>query len=269
MAQPRIIATHPGTEDTMPRFATAIIFALALAAGHAPCSAAPTIEDMLSFTEPESSAPTKAAGPKAAKAGGAAPVRKAHKAGSVKDIFTSEMLYADIKKLRAIAGKPVETHQWEDTYYQTYKVGGCSVDVETDGKVVQALGMDLSPVCTFDLDAMMGSLPHVKAHLATFGDFPDGEFFCVCLPPLFCNQAESGRVSMEYLGPHSDGYTIAEPSCNYGNSDSAFDAAYSWGNHMKTKEGEDFLVDGDKSKYKGIAYSLFKNVRIERIKFRK
>jgi hypothetical protein len=33
--------------------------------------------------------------------------------------------------------------------------------------------------------------------------------------------------------------------------------------------GEDFLVDGDKSKYKGIAYSLFKNVRIERIKFRK
>jgi hypothetical protein len=71
---------------------------------------------------------------------------------------------------------------------------------------------------------------------------------------------------MEYAGPHSDGYTVAEASVYYGGGGTACDAVFAWGDFISKREGEDYLLDGNFRKYSDAARPLFKNIRIDRIK---
>jgi hypothetical protein len=127
---------------------------------------------------------------------------KATQSGRLARVFVPDMLSADLPYLEHIIGPAWRTAG----NTKVYKVDGCEVTATVDNGRVHALGLELSPKCTFDLSKFIaGKFPPL--HTMTFGQFEaladDGRswFMASCL--ALCGNAADPVVYEHWEGPHT------------------------------------------------------------------
>lgn len=176
------------------------------------------------------------------------------------------MLNAEVRYLEHMVGPPRNINRIK-TLIHTYIVEGCTVTAHVSGSTITALGLELSPKCTFDLNVFFpvaGKPQFPLAHRATINKF-DGDFRADCLG--MCGNAYDPSV-----------YKIGHTSRAWGDLDvrvnvlltskAAIDAAVAWEAAMKKAESEDWMLAlkfNCTDKYNSPASEAFRNVRITSI----
>lgn len=173
-------------------------------------------------------------------------------------LFTLDMLYSDLAYLEQITGVAKST----DTYLgvKHYKVGGCDVEVSyTPDNKITALGLRLTPKCSFNVAPFLGRSDVLPANQLTFNQL-DGNYYASCL--YMCGNAYDPPIYKHHEEPHANNFLeVLVSSVSADN--------YAWAETMIKKEGEDWVLDGqfncDPYKYDATAEQLFGQDKIEEI----
>lgn len=176
------------------------------------------------------------------------------------EIFAPDMLGSDLAYLEQITG--VAKNTYAETRTKKYKVEGCMVEVQYSlDKTITALGLDLSPQCSFDAAPFLGQSTTLPANQLTFGQLIDGQYYADCLS--LCGNAYEPSIYKHYEGAHVDNFLEILVS-----SVSA-QGQYEWTQAMVQKEGEDWVNDGkfncSPQKYNEIAEQFLKQDKIQKI----
>jgi hypothetical protein len=152
-------------------------------------------------------------------------------------IFTADMLGANVAFLETITGPAFKT----DGDERTYKVDGCTVIVGASAGKVDNLGIEgVSPQCNFNIAQYFASgYDHPVPALPTFGDIKlglGGDYAADCY--RMCGNAADPVISLSYEGSHADNFNelvASTPAV----SDAVVSAYQSWGDALVAKYGED------------------------------
>lgn len=190
-------------------------------------------------------------------------VAQAAYAGKLDEIFTRDMIGADIAYLQQFTGVPRTTL---DGLFREYKVGQCTVTVYGE-KIVTSLELEVSPKCTFDLGKMIDGAPNKEwAHQLTMGWAEGAHFSSDCI--YMCGNAVDPSVYATLEGPRANGFLQIQLQVVL-DEDKASDAADQWREHMVAKEGEDYVMEtlfNKSNKYDDIAVRLFRDVPVRKIR---
>lgn len=131
-------------------------------------------------------------------------------------ILSADTIGKNYRKLGNILGKAVAT---EDGF-RHYMIDNCHVTLKTfknkgktnkmyDG-IIEAVEIELSPQCTFDITTIFPSLaPQKLAHEIVAGDLPnDAEFYSECL--MECENIALGRNEIRYGLKQQDEYLMVD-----------------------------------------------------------
>lgn len=191
--------------------------------------------------------------------------------GEIKDIFTTDMIGADVSYLEQFTGPARQT---DTTFHtKTYKVSSCEVTANLDqtDKSITSLSMKLSGKCTFDVNPFLPNAfkPFPTANKITFESFENatggGKFLSDCLTS--CGNGYAPSVYEYFQGSHADNYINILVSVEQIN-DKTIDAGSQWAKSMAEKEGVDWVIDTQfncTAKYDGIATKLFSTIKIDSI----
>lgn len=185
-------------------------------------------------------------------------------AGKLDEIFTRDMIGADIAYLQQFTGVPRTTL---DGLFREYKVGQCTVTVYGE-KTVTSLELEVSPKCTFDLGKMIGGAPNKEwAHQLTMGWAEGAHFSSYCID--MCGNAVDPSVYATLEGSRANGFLQIRLQAVLDGEDKASDAAGRWVEHMVAKEGEDYVMEtrfNKSNKYDDIAVRLFRDAPVRKIR---
>lgn len=159
------------------------------------------------------------------------------------DIFTSDMLGAQVAYLETLTGVA-----WQmDAADRTYKVAGCVVTARTDKGAVKSLKLALTSRCTFDPNKMLSGWKLPSANKITFGSFgtmtgSQGRFYADCLGTT-CGNSYVPAVYYHYEGGHAENWV--QVNLEVGLLDDApIDASSTWEDAMEKKFGLDYVQSG-------------------------
>lgn len=174
------------------------------------------------------------------------------------EIFAPDMLQSDLAYLEQITGIAKSTDIYSGVKH--YKVEGCDVEVSysPDNKII-ALGLKLTPNCSFDLAPFIGRSNVLPANQMTFEQF-DGNYYASCL--YMCGKAYDPLIYKHHEEPHANNFLeVLVSSVSADN--------YAWAEAMIKKEGEEWVIDTkfncDPNKYDALAEQLFGKDKIEEI----
>lgn len=188
----------------------------------------------------------------------------------LRQVFDPEILFSDVAYLEHIIGSPAK-----NTYdnYRIYKVDGCEVEATISEGTVRSLHIDLSPNCTFDLNAFLPSRSNTfpTTHLMTFGQFNSTNesqgyinIYASCLTG--CGNAADPVIYEHWEGPRA--YGQLEIMLEVVQIDSAWKAAEKWKEKMVKAEGHEWVEERKfncTQKYETVAQQAFQDVTISAI----
>ena len=158
-------------------------------------------------------------------------------------IFTADMLGANVAYLETLAGPAFKT----DGDERTYKVDGCTVIVGASAGKIDNLGIEgVSPQCDFDIaQYFAGGYDHPVPALPTFGDIKlglGGDYAADCY--RMCGNAADPVITLSYEGSHADNFNeLVASSPAVG--DAVLNAYQHWSDALVAKYGED-AVDSNR-----------------------
>lgn len=164
----------------------------------------------------------------------AASPTQARAASKIDRIFTSATLGADVSTLERVTGRAGQNAG----AVRYYEVEGCAVQaLVTDGKV-EALAMETSPRCTFDVDAVVGGDAIGTANIIHFAEifdnFQDGVLTADCL--MMCGNAVEPSLQYTFnVGRRAmtiETVMVTQP-----------EATERWQKAMVDAKGQDWVVD--------------------------
>lgn len=190
------------------------------------------------------------------------------KSDKLAKIFDQETIGADVAWLENITGPA------RNTYGKTkiYKVDGCEITATTVKGTIDALRMEITPTCTFDLAAVLprfeGKLPPLEK--LTFGAFDAltpgaGRFYADCLDQ--CGNAADPVVIEHWSGGRPD--RVIEVMLEVAQvSDATLAAADAWRKAMREGESKDWVIKRQfncSNKYDELAHKVFRDIPITAI----
>jgi hypothetical protein len=206
------------------------ILPLALAAALAACAKGPAHNAVPANAAPPPTANTALAAPPAAPA------------GKLAQIFTPDILGANVAYLETITGPAFSTEGSD----RVYKLEGCKLIVGVKGAKIDNIGIqDYSARCSFPIAQYFGQAPgQTIPNYPTFGDIEalfGGSFGADCLTQ--CGNATDPVVSLSYHGSHADNFNDLYAAITI-NDEPALTAYQDWGDKLIAKHGQDYVVSG-------------------------
>ena len=124
-------------------------------------------------------------------------------------VFDRDMLDAQVAYLEGIVGPAWRVYPGT----RAYKVDGCVVTIGVSGSKIRNLHMDISPKCTFDLNAFVGNYHFPRLDRMTFGQFEqpylEPQFQASCI--YLCGNAADPVVRDYWAAPHSENFIEIAP----------------------------------------------------------
>ena len=158
-------------------------------------------------------------------------------------IFTPDMLGANLAFVETITGPAFKT-EGDD---RIYKVDGCTVVIGSTKGKIDNLGVEgYSPRCSFNIaQYFAGGYPYPVPNDPTFGDIKrglGGDYTADCL--VDCGNAADPVVTLGYEGSHADNFNelIAEASPD---ADPMLSAYTDWSQKLVARYGEQAVVDNN------------------------
>lgn len=188
-------------------------------------------------------------------------------------IFTPEMIGADRAYLEQFTGVARQTRNdmiTPGSIVRIYHVNGCDITAYFGGnsteQSVNALAMDVSAPCTFDLAPFIQEEKPVPVHQLTFGDFDQlmghgTQYYADCLG--LCGNAYDPAVYSHYSASRALGFVEVMASSTRVNDTSA------WENIMRAYSGDEWVQERryncEPQHYSEQARSLFAKDGLQRI----
>ncbi|WP_438851199.1 hypothetical protein [Brevundimonas nasdae] len=159
---------------------------------------------------------------------------QARTASKIDRVFTSAMLGADASVLERVTGRAAQNA----ASVRYYEVEGCSVQALVTGGKVEALAMETSPRCTFNVDAVVGGDAIGTANIIHFAEifdnFQDGVLTADCL--MMCGNAVEPSIQYTFnVGRRAmtiETVMVSQP-----------DAAEQWQKAMVDAKGRDWVIN--------------------------
>jgi len=182
-----------------------------------------------------------AAPPGAASSASAQPAAaSAAPSAKLAQIFTPDILGANLAFLETLTGPAFQTDGDENTY----KVDGCEVIVgQTKGRIDNIGVIGVSPHCSFNIAQYFAEgYDHPVQSLPTFGDIETGlggDYAADCY--MSCGNAAEPVVSLSYEGSHADNFNELLAQVSIGDGPE-LEAYGDWGARLVAKYGQDAVA---------------------------
>jgi hypothetical protein len=177
-------------------------------------------------------------------------------------IFTPDILGANVAYLETITGPAFSTAGHD----RTYKVGGCEVIVGVAGAKIADIGIvNYGPACSFPIaQYFAGGYDRPVPRTPSFGDIQSGlggDYSADCL--ALCGNAADPVVTLTYHGSHADNFNdlVAQVSVN---TDPIASAWQDWSDKVAPRVGETKLetgTDGISDTMQSVAAKDFQDIR--------
>ena len=151
-----------------------------------------------------------------------------------------------------------------------YPIDGCNVYVHGVTSI-QALSLEITDQCNFDLAPFVMSDKPVPANNLTFGRLDQetgqmGSFFADCL--MMCGNAYDPSIYLIWEGPRANGFTNVQVTAPIVDNN-IFVASRIWQDAMVVEQGEDWVVDTKFNcdhRYDPVARRALANISVTTVK---
>ena len=173
------------------------------------------------------------------KAAAAPPVTSLNTPGpaALQALLTVDLLGEEVPYFERQAGPAMKV----DETWRTYRIGGCTMDVQPQGTKIIGVPLTLDPNCDVDVSKLVaGEFKFPPLHTLTFGTFQnaigsDVMHAADCLSN--CGNRESTDIYAVYEGPHSDDeLQVIASAGTYGPPNG--DIAAAWTKELRKTHGE-------------------------------
>ncbi|MBW3559171.1 MAG: hypothetical protein KY446_03690 [Proteobacteria bacterium] len=176
------------------------------------------------------------------------------------------MLGAQVAYLESIAGPAWRVDDNGDgTEIRQYKVGPCVADISAKGGTILALGMAVSPQCTFAVQPFAPNQKLPSANQMKFGDLGGTTYTADCLRS--CGNAYDPWVFADWTGSHADNFMEIRVGTAQVSAP-VLEATGTWEEAMIAAKGEDWVIMGEfrcSTDFNDVASRAFEAVPVQRV----
>lgn len=176
----------------------------------------------------------------------------------IEQVFSYDMIGADIPYLESFIGIAKSTNTYSQT--KIYIVDGCELEVGYEGNSITTMAVSTGGRCNFTIDDIPMGSP-INTNQVVFGMTGPVDYYADCL--YLCGNAYDPSVYEYYQGPRVEGFR----EILLGSSIVPYEATSQWVDAMITKEGEDWVMDGNYNcnpqKYHNVAEKALKGQKVD------